>query len=280
MNIETKGGYPRAKKRFGQNFLSDGNVLEKIVTSARITPDTGVIEIGSGTGYLTERLLRVAPCILAYEIDRDLVKLLKARFSDSNRFILVPEDVLKRDLETDINTHLSRFDNRVLVSNLPYYITTPILMMVLEKTRSIQRMVMMMQLEVARRITSEPGTKDYGALSVIIRYIADATLLFKVSRKAFRPVPDVDSAVVSIEIRRERPLETEAQSEFFRFIHQAFAHRRKTLVNNMLSAYPTWKRNDIEQAMQTHGIPLSARAETLELQSFLDLYMHYANTLH
>jgi 16S rRNA (adenine1518-N6/adenine1519-N6)-dimethyltransferase len=280
MKTETKGGYPRAKKRFGQNFLSDGNVLEKIVTSARITPDTGVIEIGSGTGYLTERLLRVAPCILAYEIDRDLVKLLKARFSDLNRFILIPEDVLKRNLETDIKEHLSGVDDIVLVSNLPYYITTPILMMVLEKTRSIQRMVMMMQLEVARRITSEPGTKDYGALSVIIRYIAEPKLLFKVSRNAFRPVPDVDSAVVSIEIRRERPLEAEAQAEFFHFVHQAFAHRRKTLMNNMLSAYPTWERTDIEQAMQTHGIPVSARAETLHLQAFLDLYIHYTHTRH
>ncbi|MFA7144885.1 MAG: 16S rRNA (adenine(1518)-N(6)/adenine(1519)-N(6))-dimethyltransferase RsmA, partial [Candidatus Izemoplasmatales bacterium] len=190
------------KKRFGQNFLVDKNILEKIINEAHISKETDVIEIGPGFGALTEGLLTKARRVLAYEIDRDLIPILKKNFADVSNLVLVNQDILDCDIDADIERYLPKSQETIVVANLPYYITTPILMRFLETSMKVSTLYLMMQMEVANRVTSAPNSKSYGALSVVINYRATSKVLFSIPRSVFVPKPNVDSAIVRLEIRK------------------------------------------------------------------------------
>lgn len=262
----------KAKKRYGQNFITDGNLLQKIILQANITKQTFVIEIGPGTGSLTELILDKANKVLAYEIDKDLIPLLVSKFRYRDNLILVNRDILEVDINQDLKKYFPQDAEIVLISNLPYYITTPILFKFLETTDKLSRIIVMTQLEVARRLTSKPGTKDYNALSIAIDYRSDAKLLFKVGREVFRPIPGVDSAVISLDMPKIKPYAKPIdEKRFFNLIKAAFTQRRKTLANNLLSSGLASDRDEIEELFKLTKIPISARAETIATDTFIDL---------
>jgi len=261
----------RIKKHFGQNFLVDPNILEKIADQSGLSPKTDVIEIGPGFGALTEILLSRTRRLLAYEIDKELIPILKGQLGGKDNFILLNQDILDADIDGDIGKYLPDAEEVVVVANLPYYITTPILMRFLETSRRVTRMIVMMQAEVADRVTSRPATKDYNALSVVINYRAETRVLFRVPRTVFIPQPNVDSTVVEIRVRTDIPGKPADESRFFTLVHQCFAQRRKTLLNNLRQALPGLSRDQIEQLLAECGIPLDIRAEALDIPDFIRL---------
>jgi 16S rRNA (adenine1518-N6/adenine1519-N6)-dimethyltransferase len=208
---------------------------------------------------------------LAYEIDKDLIPILKKNFSGNGNFILLNQDILDVKIDEDIQRFLPDSQNVVVVANLPYYITTPILMRFLETSKIVTKMVFMMQSEVADRVTSRPATKDYNALTVIINYRAETRILFPVPRSVFLPHPNVDSAVVEIRVRDQYPEKPADERRFFRFVHECFVQRRKTLVNNLRQALPNWPRFEIENLLAECGLDLNIRAEALEISDFIRL---------
>ncbi|MBU1144447.1 MAG: 16S rRNA (adenine(1518)-N(6)/adenine(1519)-N(6))-dimethyltransferase RsmA [Firmicutes bacterium] len=261
----------RIKKHYGQNFLVDQNILENIIKRSKITKETFVIEIGPGFGSLTEKLVKTASQVLAYEIDRDLIPILNDNFCDVDNLILVNEDILKIDIDKDIEKYIKNEEDIVVISNLPYYITTPILMKFLETSKRVKKLVLMMQYEVAKRITSAPNTKDYNALSVVIQYRAHTSILFKVPKTVFIPAPNVDSAVILVELKNDEEKFKIDESFFFAFVHFAFAQRRKTLINNLLQGYPNQNRIYFEALLTNQKLNLTVRAEALSLEQLLEL---------
>ena len=261
----------RIKKHWGQNFLTDKNILAKIAMSGQIDKTTGVIEIGPGLGGLTEPLLELAGRVLAYEIDAELIPILSANFADRTNFTLIQADILEVDIDEAIKTYLSEYKTIVVVANLPYYITTPILMKFLETTKTINRMIFMMQEEVARRVSGKPATKEYGALSVVIAYRAVTSYLFGVPRAVFIPEPNVDSAVVSVVFKPMSERLATDEPFFFRLVHQCFVQRRKTLANNLLGADLGLNRERIEAVLDQMELPRDVRAERLNLAHFVRL---------
>lgn len=255
-----------AKKKFGQNFLTDQNILTSIVDVAGATKNDAVIEIGPGLGALTEHLCEVAGFVLAYEIDKDLIPLLEKNLSKYNNFEVVNEDILKVDINKDIEEKLSSYDNVYVVSNLPYYITTPIILGLLSQTNKIKRYVMMMQLEVADRICGKPSTKDYNALSLAVGYRALATKAFKVPRTVFVPAPNVDSAVIKLDVYNEPPIKALNEDVFFKLIRECFTQRRKTLMNNLSLFYD---KAFINNMLVDLNINPGIRAEALLLEDFV-----------
>lgn len=260
------------KKHFGQNFLTDDNILRKIVAQAHIQPTDGVIEIGPGLGALTTHLLQTNAKLLAYEIDTDLIPLLKQEFGQNKGFTLLHKDILEADIDQDIKEHLKDSLDIVVVANLPYYITTPILMRFLETSRRVNRLVVMMQQEVALRLTSKPSTKDYNAFSIIVQYLTKASYAFKVPRTVFIPQPNVDSAIVVLEVRQDRLLPEPLEKPFFDFVHRCFQQRRKTLVNNLIQGSKAMTRIEIETLLLQQAIPLTVRSEQLTIEPFIQLF--------
>jgi len=259
----------RIKKHLGQNFLKDRNILHKIVSEAKIGNNTGVIEVGPGLGSLTEFLLIDAKIVLAYEIDQDLIPILNERFKGSNSFHLLSKDILDVNIDDDINQYLFDCQEIVVVANLPYYITTPILMRFLETSLKVDRMILMMQSEVAMRVTSKPATKDYNALTVVINYRAETKYLFKVPKTVFVPEPNVDSAIVQINIKKQIDNRPMNEPFFFEMVHKCFTQRRKTLLNNLREAYPQYNREFWEQILKNNGFLTTIRAEALSINDFI-----------
>ncbi len=259
----------RLKKRFGQNFLIDDGILKKIMRTAALDEDTLVIEIGPGLGSLTRYLFDAAGHVLAIEIDDNLVEVLEETFGDVKNLTLLHEDVLKVDLDEEIEKLDKSYGKVVVVANLPYYITTPFITNCLEKSERIDRYVLMVQLEVARRLTARPSTKDYNALSVFIHYHTEAEFCFRVPREVFIPKPEVGSAVINLKVkdRHDVPRET---SGFHAFIRNAFAQRRKTLVNNLHSAYGVDKV-ETGDFLEKMGYDRNIRAERIEPDGLVDL---------
>lgn len=261
----------RIKKHLGQNFLGDRNILDKIVRAAGIAPTTGVIEVGPGLGSLTFPLAQAAKKVLAYEIDPELVPVLRSTLAGVANVQVENRDVLDVDIDADIALHLADCEEVVVVANLPYYVTTPILMRFLETSKRIRRLVLMMQEEVARRVTSAPSTKDYNALTVAIRYRAEARYLFRVPRTAFVPEPHVDSAVVLLEVAPVPALPAVDEELFFAVVHRCFSQRRKTILNNLRDSFTQFGRSDWERFLRESGIDPGCRAETLGLAEFVRL---------
>ena len=261
------------KKSFGQNFLTDTNILQKIVDTAEIDKNVNVIEIGPGIGALTEFLAENAAEVMAFEIDERLVPILEDTLRDHDNVKVINEDVLKADLQTRVK----EFENPNLpikvVANLPYYITTPILMHLIESKIPFAEFVVMMQKEVADRISAEPNTKAYGSLSIAVQYYMTAKVAFVVPRTVFVPAPNVDSAILKMTRRKQPLVEVKDEDFFFRVSKASFVHRRKTLWNNLTSNFGKSEevKNKLEQALENAAIKPSIRGEALSISDFARL---------
>ena len=254
--------FPPAIKRLGQNFLIDPNIVRKIVATADLSPTDTVLEIGPGRGVLTEALSRAVRRVVAVEIDPQLHRLLQDRQADWPNVQLVCADALTYPLET-VST------GAIVVANLPYYLSTPLLFRLLEQRHRFPRLVLMLQNEVADRLVAKAGTADYGVLSVMAQYAAEITKVFRVSAQCFRPRPEVGSAVVSLRTKKETVLSPQEEPTFARLVKSAFAHRRKTLVNSLRDEGYTSPA--VMRALTDTGITATARAETLTLEQFVQL---------
>ena len=254
--------FPRANKRLGQHFLIDQNIVRKIVAAAELTPNHSVLEIGPGRGILTEALSSAVHRVVAVEVDPQLHRLLQARQSEWKNVQVVCADALAYPLETVAA-------GTVIVANLPYYISTPLLFKFLEHRRRFPRLVLMLQNEVADRLVAKAGTQAYGVLSVMVQYAADITKAFTVSANCFRPRPDVGSAVVVLRTKQDALLSPEEEPAFAAVVKAAFAHRRKTVVNSLRDE--GYNTQAVIDAMTDVGLGSTARAETLCLDAFIRL---------
>ena len=261
------------KKSFGQNFLTDTNILQKIVDTAEIDDQVNVIEIGPGIGALTEFLAERAAQVMAFEIDHRLVPILADTLRDFDNVIVVNEDILKVDLAQ----HIQNFKNPDLpikvVPNLPYYITTPILMHLIESGIPFSEFVVMMQKEVADRISAKPNTKAYGSLSIAVQYYMTAKVAFIVPRTVFVPAPNVDSAILKMVRRPEPAVAVEDEKFFFKVSKASFTHRRKTLWNNLTGYFGKTDeiKDKLTKALDQAGLSPSVRGEALGLEEFASL---------
>ncbi|HBP26356.1 MAG TPA: ribosomal RNA small subunit methyltransferase A [Acholeplasmatales bacterium] len=259
----------RARKRYGQNFLIDENILDKIVMTAGIVKTDGVIEIGPGIGALTERLIMASKRVLAYEIDERFINVLENELGNQEGLMIRNSDFLEADLEAD-RKFFSDCARVLVVSNIPYYITTPIISKLLKKGSGIDEFYLMVQKEVGLRLTSKPNTKDYNAFSVFISHLAEVSICFPISQNCFIPRPDVESMM--IKIKRTEPKEPIDNLEHFQsFIQNIFENRRKTLMNNLLRSY-SLTREGIGAAFNSAAIPEQARSESLDLGRIIGLY--------
>ena len=261
------------KKSFGQNFLTDTNILQKIVDTAEIDKKVNVIEIGPGIGALTEFLAESAAEVMAFEIDDRLVPILADTLRDFDNVTVVNQDILKVDLAQ----YIAEFKNPDLpikvVANLPYYITTPILMHLIESGIPFSEFVVMMQKEVADRISAQPNTKAYGSLSIAVQYYMTAKVAFIVPRTVFVPAPNVDSAILKM-VRREQPaVEVQDEKFFFKVTKASFVHRRKTLWNNLTSYFGKSEevKAKLENALAKANLVANVRGEALDLVAFARL---------
>jgi 16S rRNA (adenine1518-N6/adenine1519-N6)-dimethyltransferase len=260
----------RASKKYGQNFLIDKTVLEKILETSDIDKDSMVLEIGPGLGTLTRQLCERAGMVLAVEIDKDLIKALNINMSGYSNFKLINDDIMKLDLKELLKESFG--DNKAkVVANLPYYITSPIIMKLLEERLNLSSITLMVQKEVAQRITASPGSKDYGVLTLSVQYYAVPELAAIVPAEAFMPVPGVDSAVIHMKVREKAPVSLEDESLFFRVIKAAFAQRRKTLLNALKGSDIKIDREIMEELLSSCHIDPKRRGETLSMDEFAEL---------
>ena len=258
----------KIKKKFGQNFLTDQNILTEIIDAADLNNDVAVIEIGPGLGSLTERLVSKAGFVLCYEIDKEVIPLLEKNLSGYNNYDVINKDILDVNINEDIEKYLSNYKNIYVVANLPYYITTPIILGLLSKTDKIDRYVMMMQKEVADRICGKPSTKDYNALSIAIQYRTDAKKITNVPRTVFIPAPNVDSAIIRLDKYKTKVYEAKNEEFFFEFIRLCFSQRRKTLINNLSAKFD---KQLIIKMLNHFNIKENVRSEELEIKDFINL---------
>ncbi|HEY8341629.1 MAG TPA: 16S rRNA (adenine(1518)-N(6)/adenine(1519)-N(6))-dimethyltransferase RsmA [Calditerricola sp.] len=262
----------RPKKSLGQNFLVDRRVLERIVAAAELDRETAVLEIGPGVGALTEFLARAAGKVVAVELDRRLLPVLAETLAPYPHVHVVYGDFLDLDLPAFFAEHFAGWAKRAVVANLPYYVTTPILFKLVEAREDVPLCVLMVQKEVAARLAAQPGTKDYGALTIAVQFYAEVDYVMTVPKHAFVPRPQVDSAVVRIR-RRPAPLAAVPDERlFFRVVRAAFSQRRKTILNNLAHNLEKGGSRAAAQALlEASGIDPSRRAETLSIAEFVRL---------
>lgn len=261
------------KKSLGQNFLIDTNILKRIVDFAEITEESGAIEIGPGIGALTEQLARRSKKVVAFEIDQRLLPILSETLSPYPNVKIIHRDVLQANVRQVIVEEFNDLKDIMVVANLPYYVTTPIIMKLLEEKLPIRGIVVMLQKEVADRISASPGTKDYGSLSIAIQYYTKAETVMVVPKTVFVPQPNVDSAVIRLTKREKPAVSVRDEDFFFKVTKASFAQRRKTLLNNLTSQLPDGKskKEEIILALEASGIEPSRRGETLSLEEFARL---------
>ncbi|MGX6978822.1 16S rRNA (adenine(1518)-N(6)/adenine(1519)-N(6))-dimethyltransferase RsmA [Vagococcus elongatus] len=261
------------KKSLGQNFLTDLNILHNIVKAAELDAQTNVIEIGPGMGSLTEFLAKTANQVLAFEIDQRLIEILDETMAPYPNVTVINQDILKADIEKVTKEVFHDALPIKVVANLPYYVTTPIMMYLLTSPLKIDGMTLMMQKEVAERIVAKPGTKAYGTLSIAVQYYMAAQISFIVPKTAFVPQPNVDSAILQL-TKREQPLVTvEDESQFFALVKAAFQQRRKTLWNNLINYFGKDEetKERLQSALDFCAIDPQRRGETLSIQEFAAL---------
>lgn len=258
------------KKNFGQNFLVDEHVLNKIISSAEITSDDIVLEIGPGIGTLTQALAKKAKKVIAVEIDKTLIPVLSEVLSEFNNIEIINEDILKVDVRAIVEANGDKPIK--LVANLPYYITTPIIMGILEQHLPVESITVMIQKEVALRMQAAPSTKDYGALSLAVRYYSEPYLVANVPRNCFMPRPNVDSAVIKLTLHSEPPVKVKDEALMFKLIKAAFSQRRKTLLNCIYNS-PDFSldKEAIAKLLTENGFDERIRGEVLSLENFADL---------
>jgi len=252
----------KAKKSLGQNFISDPTLIASIVEAAGVTDEDNVLEIGPGRGALTGQLADTAKHVTAVELDDDLIAPLKVMFTLNDNVDIVHADILEYEIPDNIDK---------VVGNLPYYITTPIILGLFEKDTSAESMTFMVQKEVAERIVSGPGTKDYGVLSISVQYYAEPTYALDVPAEYFNPKPKVDSAVVNLKVKKTRALGPSEEKGFFELVKKSFSQRRKTL-SNCLVGYKGLAKDQIENILQGLNIDAKRRPETLSQEEFISLY--------
>lgn len=259
------------KKSLGQNFLIDTNILQRIIDFAELDKKaSGAIEIGPGIGALTEQLAKNSKKVVAFEIDQRLLPILEDTLSPYEHVKVIHNDVLKADVKEVIDQEFNDIEDLMVVANLPYYVTTPIIMKLLEENLPIRGIVCMLQKEVADRIAAKPGTKEYGSLSIAIQYYTVPETVMIVPKTVFIPQPNVDSAVIRL-TRRPKPLvEVKDEAFFFIVTRASFAQRRKTLQNNLMSQLPNGKEKKelILSALDRAGIDPKRRGETLSIEEF------------
>lgn len=260
------------KKSLGQNFLIDQNILDKIVDAAELDSTKGALEIGPGIGALTERLAQTAGTVTAVEIDRRLIPILEEVLEPYEHVQVEQADVLEVDLPDLFERNFKDVAKVSVVANLPYYVTTPILMKLLEGKLPLEHIVVMIQKEVAVRMAASPGSKDYGSLSIAVQYYSEPKLICTVPNTVFIPQPNVDSAVIRLTVREHPPVDAKDELHFFDVVHSSFAQRRKTISNNLKSRFsPPGGRERIDSLLIQAGIEPSRRGETLSLQEFATL---------
>ncbi|QUR94690.1 16S rRNA (adenine(1518)-N(6)/adenine(1519)-N(6))-dimethyltransferase RsmA [Macrococcoides canis] len=261
------------KKSLGQNFLIDTNVIRNIIDAAGIDKTSGVIEIGPGMGSLTEQLAKHAKHVLAFEIDQRLIPILGETLSPYDNVTVINEDILKADVASAIEKHLHGCDEIFVVANLPYYITTPILMGLLEKHLNINSYVVMMQKEVGERLSAAPSTKAYGSLSIAVQYYTDVKRIMVVPKGVFMPPPNVDSLVVKLTTLESPRVDVEDETLFFKLTRGAFVQRRKTILNNYMSLIQDSKEHKarIVEWLEASGVAPSRRGESLDLNDYAQL---------
>ncbi|WP_455542136.1 16S rRNA (adenine(1518)-N(6)/adenine(1519)-N(6))-dimethyltransferase RsmA [Intestinibacter sp.] len=256
-------------KSLGQNFLIDDNVIDRILDGARLSETDRIIEVGPGIGTLTREMGKVAENVVAIEIDKTLIPILKETLADLDNVEVVNEDILKVDVQGLINEKLNGGPVK-LVANLPYYITTPIVMKFLEEDIPVTDIVVMVQKEVADRMNAKPSTKDYGALSVAVQYYCDTEIVAKAPRHMFVPQPNVDSIVIGLHVRDEKKYVVDNEDIFFKTVKASFGQRRKTLLNS-LGGLGFLSKDEIREALQAANIDEKRRGETLSIDEFANL---------
>jgi len=251
------------KKKFGQNFLKDSRIVNAIVEKAEIDEDTLVIEVGPGAGALTSELAKKAGKIISFEIDESLKEILAKNLSEFGNVEVIYGDFLEANVNEIIKKY--NYSKKIMVANLPYYITTPIVTKIIDDCVDVSRLIIMVQKEVAERFSAKAGTRDYNSLTVFLNYYFDIKKIINVPRNCFYPVPNVDSAVVSM--NRKNGLELKNREFFFKLVRDSFKFKRKTLRNNLKG----YDLDLIEKILNTYGYDLSVRAENLDINIFVDI---------
>lgn len=269
LNDRLKKHHITLQKKYGQNFIGDPALLERIATVCDWQPGDRALEIGPGAGTLTRAIAREAEEVLAVEIDRRLAPLLEETLADCANVHLVFTDALKADLDALMRDTLGWDGRYKLIANLPYYITTPLIMHVLEDSEKVSELVIMVQKEVGERLCAAPGSKAYGAVTVMVQYAATVARAFDVGRHAFVPAPEVDSTILHLIPYEKRPIQAQNDTVLRRVVKAAFSQRRKTLRNSLSSL--GCDKALIKQALEAAGIEDSRRAETLSVAEFVAL---------
>ena len=250
------------KKKFGQNFIKDKRIVERIVSETEIPDDTLVIEVGPGKGILTSEIIKKAKYVISYEIDLELKPYLDEKFVDSDNLEIIYDDFMNRNVEEDIEKY--NFKHLYFIANVPYYITTPILMKLITLNISVEKIIMMVQEEVGNRFCASYGSKDYSSISVYLNYYFNVKKLFIVKREEFVPVPNVDSIIISL-TKKDKLLDVDDYTFFFKLIKDCFQFKRKNLKNN-LKGYDLEKISNI---LSQYNLSLSNRAEELPVEVFV-----------
>ncbi|MEF9992555.1 MAG: 16S rRNA (adenine(1518)-N(6)/adenine(1519)-N(6))-dimethyltransferase RsmA [Paraclostridium sp.] len=266
--VVDKHGF-KFSKSLGQNFLIDDNVIDRILEGARLTEGDKIIEVGPGIGTLTREMGKVADKVVAIEIDKTLIPILKDTLDEFENVEVINKDILRVDVEELVEEKLSGGPVK-LVANLPYYITTPIVMKFLEEDIPVTDIVVMVQKEVADRMNAVPGTKDYGALSVAVQYYCDTEIVAKAPRHMFIPQPNVDSTVIGLHVREEKKYKVDSEEMFFKTVKAGFGQRRKTLLN-ALGTLGFLTKDEIREVLNEANIDEKRRGETLSIEEFANL---------
>jgi len=258
----------QANKSFGQNFLIDDNVINGIVGSANLTNQDLVIEIGPGLGILTEKLLQKAYKVIAVELDARMVKIISNRFKNYNNLEIINEDILKVDLATLIQKERKATGKVKVVANLPYYISTPIILKLLEEKLCIDEIIVMVQKEVADRLTAVPGTKLSGAITYAVDYYSQAQPILNVGKECFIPVPKVDSEVIKLMLRKQPKIDVNDEKKLFDLIKKAFMQRRKTLINVLINNKIIENKEEAIKIFDRLNFNYDIRGEVLSLEQY------------
>ena len=264
-------------KSLGQNFLIDTNVIDRILEGARVQEGDYVIEVGPGIGTLTKEMGRTAEKVVAIEIDKTLIPILEETLADFPNIEVINQDILKVNVQELVKEKLNGGPVK-LIANLPYYITTPIVMKFLEEDIPVTDIVVMFQKEVADRMNAQPNSKDYGALSVAVQYYCDTEIVAKAPRHMFMPQPNVDSTVIGLHVREERKYNVDNEDIFFKTVKASFGQRRKTLLNS-LGGLGFLSKDQIKIALQEANIDEKRRGETLSIEEFASL-SNAVNRIH
>ncbi len=268
----------RCRKSMGQNFLADANIVNKIISSASVQKDDVVVEIGPGLGVITQAAAMLAKRVIALELDRGLPPILEETLQGLDNVHIVIGDAMETNFDNMVKGVADHSGQYKIIANLPYYITTPLIMHLIKSRFNISLCVVMVQQEVAERMAALPGGKDYGALSVAVQYYTEVQYLFKVPGTVFIPRPEVDSAVVMLVRRSVPPVKTPDEELFFKIVRGSFGQRRKTLLNSLGAAFPSISREKLKFFLLNAGVDPIRRGETLSLEEFAGIAREIHNS--